>query len=324
MGDPLKRREVSILSPLRYPGAKRRLSGYVAETLRLNGLRPRLLVEPFAGGASVALELLSRDLVDFIALGERDPLVSSFWRVVFKDSSWLIKQLETVEVTLAMWDHFRGGIFWSDRDRALACLFLNRTSFSGIMSEGAGPLGGRTQASEYKIGCRFPIKTLARRIEQAAAMRNRVLFVNGADWKETLRKVSELGYSQGDVFYYFDPPFYKKADRLYRFFFSDDDHRELHDTITQLRSPWLLSYDPAPFILELYSRNGRETQHLHLLYSAASGPTLVTSREVMITNRLRLPKETRLWRTNGEWQSRVKCRPRDQSIPNSQMEEVSQ
>jgi DNA adenine methylase len=301
MDEPLRRCEVSILSPLRYPGAKRRLSGYVAETLRLNGIRPRLLVEPFAGGASVAIELLSRDLVDSIALGERDPLVSSFWKVVFKDPAWLIKQVETVEVTLAMWDHFRGGRFRSNRDRALACLFLNRTSFSGILAERAGPLGGRTQASAYKIGCRFPIKTLTRRIEQAAAMRNRVLFVNGADWKETLRRVSGLGYSHSDVFYYFDPPFYAKADRLYRFFFSDDDHHELHDRVTRLRSPWLLSYDPAPFILDLYSRNGRKPQDLHLLYSAASGPTLVPSREVIITNRLKLPKETRLWRTNGEW-----------------------
>src|SRR5438034_2267238 len=66
----LVRREVSILSPLRYPGAKRRLSGYIAEVLRLNGLRPKLFVEPFAGGASVALELLNRDLVDQIALAE--------------------------------------------------------------------------------------------------------------------------------------------------------------------------------------------------------------------------------------------------------------
>src|SRR5262245_46609770 len=51
MSQPLSRREVSILSPLRYPGAKRRLSGYMAEVLRLDDLRPKLFVEPFAGGA---------------------------------------------------------------------------------------------------------------------------------------------------------------------------------------------------------------------------------------------------------------------------------
>jgi len=63
MKKPFSRREASILSPLRYPGAKRRLAGYVAEVLRLNSLRPKVLVEPFAGGASVFLQLLNDDLV---------------------------------------------------------------------------------------------------------------------------------------------------------------------------------------------------------------------------------------------------------------------
>jgi len=79
MSQPLTRRGVTILSPLRYPGAKRRLSGYLAEVLRLNGLKPKLFVEPFAGGASVSLELLNKGLVEAIALGERDPLVADFW-----------------------------------------------------------------------------------------------------------------------------------------------------------------------------------------------------------------------------------------------------
>jgi DNA adenine methylase len=188
MGEPLWRREVSILSPLRYPGAKRRLSSYIAETIKLNGLRPKLLVEPFAGGASVSLELLSRDLVDSIALGERDPIVASFWEIVFRDPEWLIGEIEAVEVSVRMWDHFRRGRFRSDRDRALACLFLNRTSFSGILSECVGPLGGRKQASDYTIGCRFPVTTLVRRIRQAAALKDRVVLVTSSDWKTTLKK----------------------------------------------------------------------------------------------------------------------------------------
>ncbi|HEX8231002.1 MAG TPA: effector-associated domain EAD1-containing protein [Chloroflexia bacterium] len=55
------REEVSIVSPLRYPGSKRRLAGYIEATLRINNLRPALFVEPFAGGASVALQLLTDD-----------------------------------------------------------------------------------------------------------------------------------------------------------------------------------------------------------------------------------------------------------------------
>lgn len=42
-------RRAQILSPLRYPGGKRRLAGYIAEALALNGLRPKVFVEPFGG-----------------------------------------------------------------------------------------------------------------------------------------------------------------------------------------------------------------------------------------------------------------------------------
>jgi D12 class N6 adenine-specific DNA methyltransferase len=48
----LRRRTVH--SPLRYPGGKRRLVPYVAALLQANALQPDVLVEPFAGGASVA------------------------------------------------------------------------------------------------------------------------------------------------------------------------------------------------------------------------------------------------------------------------------
>jgi DNA adenine methylase len=146
------------------------------------------------------------------------------------------------------------------------------------------------------------VATLSRRIRQAAALRDRVAFVSNSDWKVTLEKAARLGFARSKVFYYFDPPFYAKADRLYRFCFTENDHRDLHDRVTRMKSNWLLSYDPASFILDLYSRNGNEPQHVHLLYSASSGPNLVAAREVVITNLLVLPNATRLWRTNDEWQ----------------------
>ena len=76
----LRRR--TVLSPLRYPGGKRRLAPYVAAALVENDLRPGLFVEPYAGGASVALELLHFDLVDRVVLGDRDRLITAFWQTV--------------------------------------------------------------------------------------------------------------------------------------------------------------------------------------------------------------------------------------------------
>ena len=301
MTEPLRRREASIISPLRYPWAKRRLAGYLAEVLRLNSLRPKLFVEPFAGGASVSLRLLNDGIVDRIALGERDPLIASFWKIVFEDSEWLVEQIETIPVTVEQWRRFRADRLRSHRDRALACIFLNRTSFSGILAPGAGPLGGYDQDSEYTIDCRFTVKTIAKRIRQAASLREKVAFVTSADWQETIRKAETMGYRQGEVFYYFDPPFYRKAERLYRFCFGQEDHTRLHDAVVGLNQPWLLSYDPARPIVDLYSHNGRGPKRVDLLYTAAAAPNLVEAQELVITNQPRLPKETRLWRSSEEW-----------------------
>lgn len=312
MKKPLSRREASILSPLRYPGAKRRLAGYVAEVLRLNSLRPKLFVEPFAGGASVALQLLNDDLVEAVALGEKDPLVSSFWKVVFSDPEWLIEQMEAIEVTVENWKYFRENSFRSNRDRALACIFLNRTSFSGILASGAGPIGGYSQESKYKIDCRFTVSTLAKRIRQAANLGDRVLFVDHADWMQTLNKVEGMGYDPKEVFYYLDPPFYRKAERLYRFYFEAGDHASLHDVLVELDHPWLLSYDPAGPILALYSHNGCGPKHVDLLYSAAADGNRVEAQELIISNLPHLPRETRLWRSSEEWRtSDAASRPGD-------------
>jgi DNA adenine methylase len=139
-----------IRSPLRYPGAKLRLFTPIAETLKLNSLKPKLFCEPFGGGLSVSLRLLSKNLVDNIAVGERDSLVAAFWKIVFNDADWLVKQINALEVTLENWKSFRELGCKTNRERALACLFLNRTSFSGILAESAGPIGGQKQASDYR------------------------------------------------------------------------------------------------------------------------------------------------------------------------------
>jgi DNA adenine methylase len=137
---------------------------YVAATLMENELEPDLFVEPFAGGASVALELLATGRVKTIGLAERDPYVASFWRTVFFDSDWLCRQVEQVEVTIETWKRMKTTHFRSTRGQALACLFLNRTSFNGTLHDRAGPIGGQRQASNYTLDCRFPRHRLVRRI----------------------------------------------------------------------------------------------------------------------------------------------------------------
>lgn len=295
IGTMSRQKSLNILSPLRYPGAKRRLAVFVAEVLKLNNLKPKLLVEPFAGSLSVSLQLLQGGHVEKIAIGEKDPLVASFWKVAFNQTSWLKKEIQEIPITLERWKYFRNNNFTNDRERALACLFLNRTSFSGILAHSAGPIGGQKQESEYKIDCRFNKEMLSKRLDKLAALKKKVVFIENKGWEGTLEKASSLGYKKNEIFYYLDPPFYFKADKLYRHFFNDDDHQKLHDAIMKEKSPWLLSYDMAEAIVEKYTKNGSLPSKIGFLYSAAAQTSRSETQELIITNLSVLPKETSLW-----------------------------
>lgn len=277
-----------LLSPLRYPGGKRKLAGYIAEAIRINKLRPKLFVEPFAGGASVSLYLLEQDLVDQIALGEKDELVAAFWKTVFFDHAWLVKQVEQIQPSLELWIEFRQMEPLNDRERALKCLFLNRTSFSGILNKTAGPLGGRKQAGRYPIGCRFYPQTVIRRIKTLAGLAGRVCFIHQGDWEETISLATGSGLKKHDLFLYLDPPFYQKADRLYRFWFDEAGHRNLHDHISRLKGYYILSYDAAAEIIEMYCNNGSEARRVEILYSVTSNDKR-KAEELIISNLPVLP-----------------------------------
>jgi DNA adenine methylase len=146
-------------SPLRYPGAKSGLANVIADLITSASRRlgaPELFVEPFAGGASTALRLAGVGAVRRVLLADADPLVATFWKVAAADTDWLIDRMMDEAVTLERWDHWR---VWQprgpdDRELAVKCLFLNRTTFSGILHGRAGPIGGRKQESSYKIDCR--------------------------------------------------------------------------------------------------------------------------------------------------------------------------
>jgi DNA adenine methylase len=263
------------LSPLRYPGAKSGLAKVVgdliAESSKSIG-RPQLFVEPFAGGASTALRLAGAGIVDRILLADADPLVTRFWQVAAGDTDWLIDRMWHEPVTLERWDYWRQ---WtpandSDRDAAVKCLFLNRTTFSGILHRRAGPIGGRRQESQYKIDCRFNKEALEARLRFIGDLyeANRLVDVWCEDWRETLQDVAEW-YPQllpNQVIAYLDPPYWNKSPRLYITSFDpaggcarktpslDQDewcaglaHYRLAEYLRhRAQARWILSYDHNP------------------------------------------------------------------------------
>jgi DNA adenine methylase len=292
----------TIISPLRYPGSKRRLVDYISEALKINAIKPSLYIEPFVGGGSVAISLLKNNLVEKVILVDIDPWITSFWQIVFFDTDWLIEQIRTIDVTLENWYKFKYSNPSTVRDQALTCLFLNRTSFSGILEERAGPIGGKKQNSDYPIDCRFTDttrKTIIKRINQISKYSDQISGIWTCSWNEAFQRLrleqKKDNLPKNDLFVYLDPPFFEEAEALYRFYFKDEDHKALRDFLLTLEDKWLLSYDSADQVEVLYGEaikkgtNGTQHHHVELLYTLASVSERKKAKEVILSNFEKLP-----------------------------------
>ena len=281
---------MKVLSPLRYPGSKRKLIKYFNKILTRNNFSPKVVVEPFVGGGSLFLSFLGKQSVQKVIIADKDPLVSGFWNILLFHTERLIRFINTTEVTLSQFDYYRiiagNPNQYSELQRAHACLFLNRTSFSGILNPSAGPIGGREQVSDYRIDCRFGKRNLIKRIREIAMFKEKVT-VLASDWTDTVKYcLKQFTYEAKEFLFYFDPPFYKKADQLYRHYFHEKDHEALRDELVKLEHPWILSYDKTNEIKNLYIRFKKI--HVQMPYSINS-PATRLEKELIITP-LELPR----------------------------------
>ena len=269
-----------VTSPLRYPGSKATFLNVVLEFIDTHNLKGREIVEPYAGSGIVSLSLVANDLVSHATLVERDPLLYSFWKAVFDHTDTLVSSIEEIRVNMDTWHELR--ILLKHKtpepglvvDLALACLFFNRTNFSGVLH--SGPIGGKNQNSAYKLDCRFNKKDIISRIKHISSLRDRIS-VRFDDALEFLQAANAQNNEQR--FFYIDPPYFKQGRKLYRFYYKAIDHKRLHDIISVASFPWLLSYDKHEFIELLY--HGFPQVHQSFRYMSR---TPKQEHELVVTN----------------------------------------
>lgn len=164
-------------NPLRYPGAKRSLVGYIDALLEANNLLGCTFYEPYAGSAAVGLELLQRNRIGHLVLCEKDILLYAFWHCVFHNTETLC-----------------------------------------------------------------------------------------------------------NCFAYFDPPYYVKGSKIYRHYYTNQDHIALSQYVRGVHHlDWIISYDDAPFICGLYGDTGARYQPFFLDYTCASH-VRTQGQELLISN----------------------------------------
>ena len=239
-------------SPLRYPGGKSQFFDKVDRIILKNNLFGCTYLEPFAGGAGVALRLLIEEKVNQIYINDNDYCIYAFWYSILKKTSQFLELIKKTEININEWNKQKNIYInfksYSILEVGFSTFFLNRTNRSGILK--AGPIGGKNQNGTYKIDCRFNKDELISKIKKIAIYKNRI-HISHLDANSFIKKFKNLN----NTFWFIDPPYYNKGAELYKNYFNDKDHRKLERTIyLNLReNSWILTYDVCNEIFNLYS-----------------------------------------------------------------------
>lgn len=252
-------------TPLRYPGGKGKFAHFVKKVFETNGLLDGHYVEPYAGGAGVALELLFHEYASRIHINDIDPAISIFWQSAVHHTEDLCRLIYDTPVTMENWHRQKRVL--SDMDQysgievALATFFLNRTNRSGILK--AGVIGGLAQSGKWKLDVRYNKPDLIRRIELIGRYCDRIRVYN-LDAITLLKDV--VPSLPQKTLVYLDPPYYVKGSGLYRNFYTHDDHVRIAITLADVNHQWIVSYDDTKEIKEIY--HGYRQDKYFLSYTA--------------------------------------------------------
>lgn len=239
-------------TPLRYPGGKQRLSPFIAELMTENGLVGGHYVEPYAGGAGIAIELLLSQAVSHIHLNDSSLPVYAFWHSVITQPEELCRRILSATLTVEEWkrqrDILRNPEQQDTIDLGYSTLYLNRCNRSGVLT--GGVIGGLDQNGTWKMDARFSRNELIRRVENIAARKHSIT-VHNLDAEQFILKYVPTLPEQTLV--YCDPPYFSLSSRLYLNQYRAEDHTRVAGIIQeQLPRKWVVSYDSAPEIIEYY------------------------------------------------------------------------
>ena len=253
-----------LYTPLRYPGGKAKFAPFIAKVMETNGLAGGHYLEPYAGGAGVALELLYHGYASHVHINDLDPAVHSFWVAVTKEPDELLMLLRDTPVTMEQWFKWRsvlrGEVTANSVERGFATLFMNRTNRSGILK--GGVIGGLAQSGNYRLDARFKKDVLAARIQKIAEHAGQIT-VHCEDALTLLQRSGKFLPKESLI--YLDPPYYVKGRGLYRNYYKHDDHLQIAKLLqsNKFTMPWVVSYDNATEICDMYQLSKHLTYNLN-------------------------------------------------------------
>ena len=251
-------------SPLRYPGGKGKILSFMIDLIKLNKLENIEYIEPYAGGAAVALGLLLNNKVSQIHINDSDKAIYAFWDSVLNYTDEFIQKIEETPITVEEW-RIQKSIYnntkqHSDLDIGFSAFFLNRCNRSGVLK--GGIIGGYEQKGNWKIDARFNKQDLIKRIEKIALHKDKIKLYN----EDTAELLENNKKTFKNCILYLDPPYYEKGYQLYKNHYKPSDHEKISKLVKELNCYWVVSYDNVDPIIALYDNIPK--REFNISYSA--------------------------------------------------------
>jgi DNA adenine methylase len=253
---PINVASVPQRSPFRYPGGKTWFVPAFRNWMASLPKKPHTLVEPYAGGATIALTAVCENWVDHAVLVELDSDVASVWQTIFSDEAKaLVEKILTFDLNV---ENVKRELTEASSDclhTAFQTILRNRTFHGGILAPGSGLI--KSGEAGKGIASRWYPKTLAKRIEALHLVRQRFTVVCG----DALASATAYQKDSRCVFFV-DPPYTaggKRAGRrLYTFF--DLDHSKLFEFCANTSGDFVMTYDNADEVRALARNQGFQTK----------------------------------------------------------------
>jgi DNA adenine methylase len=249
---PVNVASVPQRSPFRYPGGKTWFVPTFRRWMASLKSRPRILVEPFAGGGIISLTALFENLVERAVMVELDDEIAAVWEAVANgDAEWLAHRILTFNMTREAVLEELQKTPATTREKAFQTILKNRTLHGGILAEGSRFI--KYGENGKGIGSRWYPRTLANRLLNLNTVVSRIDF----RCDDGLKVMAEFSRSE-EATYFIDPPYTaggkKAGQRLYKH--HQIDHEHLFTMCESLKGDFLMTYDEAEEVKEMARRHG--------------------------------------------------------------------
>lgn len=278
----------AIPSVFAYPGGKSKQAVELVTYCLQDG--PSTFAVPFGGGGSELLCAANADPDLTLFYNDKDARIAALFSVLANKDERpfraLMRLVESTVPSVELFDDMKtfspdpanfynrntSKVLW-----AYAGLIRNRLAFSGIMHQNAGVKGGRGQnGTRDTVHTSWMRDTTIKRLHRMRRLLVGRTTVSAWDFEA-------MPYTDAMVI---DPPYVRKANKLYAHWFTYEDHVRLAEWVMGNPSPnrWIVTYDNDPLVERLYADAKQQSRDMTYSIAQGGGAGAQFETELWVTN----------------------------------------